>query len=626
MNTVTTQNSVCMTSNNGNVLPTTASSIPSNPVPTSMLSFRFATPNNTQTPYYISSDIVLSGGIAQQNRRRIVHNEVEKRRKDKITNWIKKLAELLPRHRVARQSKNYVLETACEYIEELNEMSTQFSQLKLSKESLEKEVTELRNKVNKLEDENKRLSQLIHENKVSLPTTWSDSSVITTTMRATSSSRNGNTQTSSALSTGMQGTTASTQALRTSDVTPTSSTSNITNRLSVTSILSSASNQQTTSNSRHKSNERLAAMGSISKSVVVSTQSSTTQRNNMYVPATSAVQTTAPISVTRTPDMHRRHNVTAVASGIALSQNSRSSHVSTAANDITKVTLATRTPTVNNGCNNVLQPLFVPQPQTGMVPSGTNATTVTQLAQTTAVGSPSFERGFTQVQQLRSNSVQDNISQLPYSIDALTGNQTSHNRQQSSGNSHLLNFSAESLIGRQPPSNDIVMISPVNQPVIQNTFTLTHRNTPANASVTTSSVAPQNFSNFSALSLVGSNDTLSSSTSSTTQTLTRSTSALPESATIPQPSNHMFTDFSTESLIGPSEFTSDFAIDNLISRSDSNAHMATINPNLIQSYGKGNDPMISSVSGDHSNHFPHNFDPTGLNMGRFSPHHYPPYW
>jgi hypothetical protein len=24
-----------------------------------MLSFRFATPNNTQTPYYISSDIVL---------------------------------------------------------------------------------------------------------------------------------------------------------------------------------------------------------------------------------------------------------------------------------------------------------------------------------------------------------------------------------------------------------------------------------------------------------------------------------------------------------------------------------------------------------------------------------------
>jgi hypothetical protein len=44
----------------GTVLATSAaSSLPSNPVPTSMLSFRFATPNNTQTPYYISSDIVL---------------------------------------------------------------------------------------------------------------------------------------------------------------------------------------------------------------------------------------------------------------------------------------------------------------------------------------------------------------------------------------------------------------------------------------------------------------------------------------------------------------------------------------------------------------------------------------
>jgi hypothetical protein len=271
--------------------------------------------------------------------------------------------------------------------------------------------------------------------------------------------------------------------------------------------------------------------------------------------------------------------------------------------------------------------MFVSQPQRAMVPNAANATTVAQLPQQTAPGPTSFERGFTQVQQLRSNSVQDNISQLSYSIDALTGNQASHNRQQSSGTGHLLSFSAESLIGRQQPSNDIVMInSPVNQPVIQNTFTLTHRNAPTNASVTSSSAPPQSFSNFSALSLVGSNDTLSGNTSSTTQTLTRSTTAVPESATIPQSSNHMFTDFSTESLIGPSEFTSDFAIDNLISRSDSNVHMATVNPNLIQSYGKGNDPMISSVSGDNSNHFPHNFDPPGLNMGRFSPHHYPLYW
>lgn len=488
-------------------------------------------------------------------------------------------------------------------------------------------MTELRNKVNKLEDENKRLSQLIHENKVTLPTTWSDASVITTTMRATSSSRNSNTQTSSAASTAIQGTTDTvdtTQAPRASDVIPISSASSITNRLSVSSILSSASNQQTTSNSRPKNYERLATTGSMNKSAVVSTQSSTTPRSNVYVPATSSVQTSStPVSVTRTPNIHRRYNVTGPALESGLSQTSRSQHESTSSNDITKVTLAIQTPTVNIAA----QPMFVSQPQTAMVPSGANATTVAQLPQQTAPAPTSFGRGFTQVQQLRSNSVQDSISQLPYSIDALTGNQASHNRQQSSGTGHLLSFSAESLIGRQQPNNDIVMMnSPDNQPVIQNTFTLTHRNTPTNVSVTSSSAPPQSFSNFSALSLVGSNGTFSGSASSTTQTLTRSTAALPESATIPQSSNHMFTDFSTESLIGPSEFTSDFAIDNLISRSDSNVHMATVNPNLIQSFGKGNDPMISSVSGDHNNHFSHNIDPPGLNMGVFSSHLFPTYW
>ena len=474
----------------------------------------------------------------------------------------------------------------------------------------EQEVTELKNKINKLEDENKRLSQLIHENKVTLPSTWSDASVITTTMRATSSSKDPKNQISSSVCPAIQQTTISAQAPRLSDVAP-STNSSKTNRLSVTSILSTASNQQTTSISRQKNYERLATTGAMTKNSVVSTQMSTTPRSIVYVPASLSDQTST--TSTRTPNTHRRHNV----SGSVLSQTSRSSHIPTS-NDITKVTLATRTPTVNTA----VQPLLLPQTQTAMVPNGSNV--VAQLPQQTAPAPTSFDRGFNQVQHMRSNSVQDNISQLPYSIDALTGNQTSQNRQQSSGTAQLLSFSAESLIGRQQPSNDIVMInSPVNQPVIQNTFTLTHRNPPTHVSVTSSSAPPQSFSNFSALSLVGSNDAFSGNVSSTTQTLPRSST---ETASIPQSSNHMFTDFSTESLIGPSEFTSDFAIDNLISRSDSNVHMATVNPNLIQSFGKGNDPMISSVSGDHSNHSSHNFDPPGLNVGMFSPHLFPTYW
>ena len=485
---------------------------------------------------------------------------------------------------------------------------------------LEQEVTELKNKINKLEDENKRLSQLIHENKVTLPTTWSDASVITTTMRATSSSRDSKNQTSSSGCSAIQQTTISAQAPRVPDVTPVSSTSSKTNRLSVTSILSTANNQQTTSNSRQKNHERLVTTASMNRNAIVSTQTSNTPRSIVYVPASLSEQTST--TPTKTPNVHRRHNANGMVTGSVLSQTSRSSHISTS-NDATKATVATRTPTANTA----VQPLLLSQNQTAMVPGGGNATTVAQLPQQTAPVPASFDRGFNQVQHIRSNTVQDNISQLPYSIDALTGNQTSQNRQQSSGAGHLLSFSAESLIGRQQPSNDIVMInSPVNQPVIQNTFTLTHRNPPTNVSVTSSSAPPQGFSNFSALSLVGSNDAFTGNASSTTQTSTRSSTAVPETATIPQSSNHMFTDFSTESLIGPSEFTSDFAIDNLISRSDSNVHMATVNPNLIQSFGKGNDPMISSVSGDHINHSSHNFDPPGLNVGMFSSHLFPTYW
>lgn len=451
---------------------------------------------------------------------------------------------------------------------------------------------------------------------MTLPATWSDSSVITTTMRATS--RNCNTQTGSAKSVVV----VSTPEPRASDGTTIANTSNTTSRLSVTSILSSANNQQTTSISRHKTYEPFVTTTvTMNRSIVVSTQASTALRNNMCAGMTSSVQTTStPMTVTRTPNTHSRQNVTATGSGnVQLSQLSRPSQVATSSNDKIAPTASGKV---------VVQPIYVSQPQTIMVPSGGNVRTVAPLAQASPSGPTSFERSqFNQVQQLRSHSVQDNISQLPYSIDALTGNQASHTRQQNTGTGQLLNFSAESLIGRQQPSNDIVMInSPVNQPVIQNTFTLTHRNAPGNPSVTSGTAPPQSFSNFSALSLVGRNATFSGSATSTTQTLTRSTNAVPETGSIPQPSNQMFTDFSTESLIGSSEFTSDFAIDNLISRSDSSVHMATVNPNLIQSFGKGNDPMISSVSGDPSSHFSHSFEPPNLNMGMFSSHLFPTYW
>lgn len=563
--------SVAVTTNSmvAQSVPTCTTSVASssNPVPTSMLSFRFATPNSTQTPYYISSDIVLSGGIAQQNRRRIVHNEVEKRRKDKITNWIKKLSDLLPRHRVLKQSKNYVLETACEYIKELREMRTEYGPMKSTKLKLEQEVAELRNKINKLEEENKRLSQLIHQNKVTIPTTWSDSSVITATMRATSSPRNCNTDVVAVTSTNCVTATVSSRAQTSTsdisvstDLTPPSITSSRTNRLSVTSILSSTSNQHTTTSSGIRAYNAVSA--SLGNPVVSNPMSSYTITRDVLPSTVLAVTWAVTPNTTLIPT------------------TSMNVHEDSSA----------------NVCSGNLQPIIVAQVQPSsyavVVP---NQGTTGSYSQQTVTTPSSFERGLVST-PLRTNTAQENISQLSYSIEALTGNQTSQNRPQGSGPSQLSSFSAESLIGHHDSNNEMVMLSnATNQPVIQNTFTLSHPTTLTNTTPH-SSAPPQTFSNFSALSLVGSTTPFASSTS---PTLARSENTIQDSNPITHSSGQMFTDFSTESLIGSNEFSSDFAIDNLMSRSDSNVHMAAVNPNLIQSFGKGNDPMISSVSGDH---------------------------
>ncbi|XP_020617349.1 upstream stimulatory factor 1-like, partial [Orbicella faveolata] len=110
------------------------------PIPASVFSYRFASPTSNQTPYYVSSDIVLSGGIAQQTRRRIVHNEVERRRKDKINNWILKLADVVPQCSWGKQSKNIVLEKTVEYINQVNTQLKELSDLQQREQKLGKGV------------------------------------------------------------------------------------------------------------------------------------------------------------------------------------------------------------------------------------------------------------------------------------------------------------------------------------------------------------------------------------------------------------------------------------------------------------------------------------------------------
>lgn len=139
------------------------------PIPPSVFSYRFASPTSNQTPYYVSSDIVLSGGIAQQTRRRIVHNEVERRRKDKINNWILKLADVVPQCQWGKQSKNIVLEKTVEYITQVNDQLKEFSDLQQREQKLAQEVQQLRNRLGNATKENKLLKDLLKKHSIAIP-------------------------------------------------------------------------------------------------------------------------------------------------------------------------------------------------------------------------------------------------------------------------------------------------------------------------------------------------------------------------------------------------------------------------------------------------------------------------
>ncbi|VDL57905.1 unnamed protein product [Hymenolepis diminuta] len=62
----------------------------------------------------------VSGGDSKDIRRRVSHNEVERRRRDRINTWIAELYKLLPPEQQAKsqyQSKGVVLKRVCEYFQ-----------------------------------------------------------------------------------------------------------------------------------------------------------------------------------------------------------------------------------------------------------------------------------------------------------------------------------------------------------------------------------------------------------------------------------------------------------------------------------------------------------------------------
>ncbi|XP_075593277.1 upstream stimulatory factor 1 isoform X1 [Balearica regulorum gibbericeps] len=93
----------------------------------------------------------------RDEKRRAQHNEVERRRRDKINNWIVQLSKIIPdcsmENTKSGQSKGGILSKACDYIQELRQSNHRLSeelqgldQLQMDNEVLRQQVEDLKNK------------------------------------------------------------------------------------------------------------------------------------------------------------------------------------------------------------------------------------------------------------------------------------------------------------------------------------------------------------------------------------------------------------------------------------------------------------------------------------------------
>ncbi|XP_076310513.1 upstream stimulatory factor-like isoform X4 [Tachypleus tridentatus] len=105
---------------------------------------------------------------ARDERRRATHNEVERKRRDKINNWIMKLSKVVPDcssdHTKQgqllvfsfqiKQSKGGVLAKACEYIQELRNANARLPEILKENERLSMDIELLRRQCEDIKNEN----------------------------------------------------------------------------------------------------------------------------------------------------------------------------------------------------------------------------------------------------------------------------------------------------------------------------------------------------------------------------------------------------------------------------------------------------------------------------------------
>ncbi|XP_046383243.1 upstream stimulatory factor 2 isoform X5 [Ischnura elegans] len=114
-----------------------------------------------------------SRGSSRDERRRATHNEVERRRRDKINHWIVKLSKIIPEcapdHAKQGQSKGGILAKACEYIMELRNSNQRLGECIKENERLTMDVEMLRQQGEELRRENILLRAHLEQNGILPP-------------------------------------------------------------------------------------------------------------------------------------------------------------------------------------------------------------------------------------------------------------------------------------------------------------------------------------------------------------------------------------------------------------------------------------------------------------------------
>ncbi|XP_069057288.1 upstream stimulatory factor 2 isoform X1 [Pleurodeles waltl] len=120
-------------------------------------------------PYSPKSD---GSRTPRDERRRAQHNEVERRRRDKINNWIVQLSKIIPDCNIDNTktgaSKGGILSKACDYIRELRQTNQRMQETFKEADRLQMDNDMLRQQVEELKNENALLRAQLQQHGIEI--------------------------------------------------------------------------------------------------------------------------------------------------------------------------------------------------------------------------------------------------------------------------------------------------------------------------------------------------------------------------------------------------------------------------------------------------------------------------